>query len=223
MPHPLAQARILLCDDHRMVRMGFRLLLEGVGAIVVAETDCGKAALQAYATHAPDLLVMDISMPGLDGLATLPRLLAHDPAARVLMLSAHHDVQLPSRALRNGALGYLSKRAGPDEFLRAAVAVRQGRRYLDPELAPAVALAQLNGTTEPAASLSDKEFEVFRQLARGRSVNEVAEQCHLSPSTIGTHLYHIKQKLGARNAAELALIALRAGVIDGEFGVAGGF
>lgn len=222
MPHPLDQARILLCDDHCMVRMGFSLLLQGVGAIVVAEADGGEAALQAYATHAPDLVIMDVSMPGMDGLTALLRLLARDPAARVLMLSAHHDVQMPSRALRIGALGYLSKRAEPNEFLRAAAAVRKGRRYLDPELAPALALAQLNGTTGPAAGLSDKEFEVFRQLARGRSVNEVAEQCHLSPSTVGTHLYHIKQKLNARNAAELALIAIRAGVIELDSGVAGG-
>lgn len=214
MTHRLDHARIVLCDDHSVVRMGFRLLLEGVGATIVAEADHGEAALKAYATHRPDLLVMDISMPGMDGLATLARLLNHHPDARVLMLSAHNDTQLPSRALRNGALGYICKRAAPDEFLRAAATVAKGKRYLDPELAPQLALAQLNDASDPAACLTDKEFEVFLQLARGRSVNEVAEQCHLSPSTVGTHLYHIKQKLGAQNAAELALIAVRSGVIE---------
>lgn len=214
MTHPLAQARILLCDDHAVVRMGFRLLLEGVGATVVAEADSGEGAIAAYAAHQPELLVMDISMPGMDGLTALMRLLNRHPGARVLMLSAHHDAQLPGRALRNGALGYVCKRASPDEFLRAAATVLKGRRYLDPEIAPLLALAQLNGATDPADSLTDKEFEVFRQLAQGRSVNEVASQCHLSPSTVGTHLYHIKQKLGAQNAAELALIAVRSGVIE---------
>lgn len=214
MTQPLANARILLCDDHMVVRMGFRLLLEGVGATVVAEADDGEAALAAYAAHQPDLLIMDISMPGMDGLAALVRLLNRHPEARVLMLSAHNDVQLPGRALRNGALGYLCKRAAPEEFLRAAATVIKGKRYLDPEIAPLLALAQLNGAVDPTASLTDKEFEVFRQLALGRSVNEIASQCHLSPSTVGTHLYHIKQKLGAQNAAELALIAVRSGVIE---------
>jgi len=210
----LAKARILLCDDHTVVRMGFRLLLEGVGATVVAEADNGEAALTAYEAHRPDLLIMDISMPGMDGLSALTRLLSHHPGARVLMLSAHNDAQFPGRALRKGALGYLCKRASPDEFLRAAAAVRQGRRYLDPEIAPALALAQLGGATDPVASLTDKEFEIFRHLAQGRSVNEIASQCHLSPSTVGTHLYHIKQKLGVQNAAELALIAIRSGIIE---------
>lgn len=214
MTHELAKARILLCDDHTVVRMGFRLLLEGVGATVVAEADNGEAAIAAYEAHQPDLLVMDISMPGMDGLSALSRLLSHHAEARVLMLSAHNDVQFPGRALKKGALGYLCKRAAPDEFLRAAAAVRHGRRYLDPEIAPALALAQLSGATDPIASLTDKEFEIFRQLAQGRSVNEIAGQCHLSPSTIGTHLYHIKQKLGVQNAAELALIAVRSGVIE---------
>lgn len=214
MKHRLDNARILLCDDHGVVRMGFRLLLEGAGAQVVGEADSGEAALAAYAAQPPELLIMDISMPGMDGLTALLRLLNRHPDARVLMLSAHHDPQLPGRALRSGALGYLCKRASPEEFLRAAATVRQGKRYIDPELAPALALAQLNGTTDPADSLTDKEFEIFRHLAQGRSVNEVAGQCHLSPSTVGTHLYHIKQKLGAQNAAELALIAIRSGVIE---------
>lgn len=214
MSHSLADARILLCDDHMVVRMGFRLLLEGVGATVVAEADNGEAAIAAYETHRPDLLIMDVSMPGMDGLTALLRLLHRHSNARVLMLSAHHDAQLPARALRNGALGYLCKRASPDEFLRAAGFVLRDRRYIDPELAPELALAHLNGAVDPTESLTDKEFEVFRLLAQGRSVNDIAEQCHLSASTVGTHLYHIKQKLGAQNGAELALIAVRCGVIE---------
>nr|MBL8455481.1 DNA-binding response regulator [Zoogloeaceae bacterium] len=113
-----------------------------------------------------------------------------------------------------GATGYLSKRADPQEFLRAVAAVAHGRRYLDPELAPRLALAQFGGAADPVAALTDKEFAVFIQLASGRSVAEVAERHKLSPSTVGTHLYHIKQKLNAANVAELALIAVRSGLID---------
>lgn len=211
---PLQGFRLLLADDHAVVRMGFRMLLEGAGATVVAEADSGEAALTLYAEHQPDALVMDVSMPGAGGLPTLERLRAKFPGARVLMLSAHEDNQIPVRALKAGATGYLSKRARPEELVRAATQVVQGRRYVDPELAPRLALAQLGQSDDPVATLTDKEFAVFLQLARGQSVAEVAASQHLAASTVGTHLYHIKQKLHASNAAELALIAVRAGLIE---------
>lgn len=211
---PLDGFRLILADDHAVVRMGFRMLLAGAGATVVAEADSGEAALALYAEHLPDLLVMDVTMPGAGGLSTLERLRAKFPHARVLMLSAHEDNQIPMRALKAGATGYLSKRARPEELVRAAAQVAQGRRYVDPELAPRLALAQLGQTDDPVATLTDKEFAVFLQLAHGLSVNQVAASQHLAPSTVGTHLYHIKQKLNASNAAELALIAVRAGLIE---------
>lgn len=210
----LSGLRIVVTDDHAVVRTGFRLLLEGAGGSVVGEAESGETAIAAWSEHRPDLLVMDVSMPGIGGLAALERLLARHPEARVLMLSAHEDVQIPSRALRAGALGYLGKHASPDEFIRAAQTVASGKRYLDAALAPQLAMAQLDGSTDPSRSLTDKEFAVFLQLAQGRSVADVAARFHLSPSTVGTHLYHIKQKLNAGNAAELALIAVRAGLIE---------
>lgn len=206
--------RILLADDHAMVRLGFRLLLEGAGATVVAEVDSGEAAVRAYAEHAPDLVVMDVSMPGIGGLAALERLLAWEARARVLMLSAHHDAIVPVRCLKLGARGYLCKRATPEEFLRAVGEVARDRRYLDPELAQSVALAQLSGSASPVEVLTEKELAVFLKLAEGRSVNEVAAAFCLSASTVGTHLYHIKQKLNVQNAAELTLVAVRNGLIE---------
>lgn len=206
--------RILLADDHAVVRMGFRLLIEGAGAAVVAEANSGESALTLYAEHRPDVLVMDVSMPGLGGLGALERLLAHHRDARVLMLSAHEDTQIPSRTLQAGATGYLSKRAHPDELLRAIAQVARGQRYIDPELAPRLALARLGSSGDPASTLTGREFNVFLQLARGQSVAEVAETLKLSTSTVGTHLYHIKQKLDAGNAAELALIAVRSGLVE---------
>jgi len=214
MTHSLSGSRILLADDHAMVRLGFRLLLEGAGAIVVGEAESGENALRLFAELTPDVLVMDVSMPGIGGLAALERLIVWEPKAKVLMLSAHHDDVVPVRALRLGARGYLCKRATPDEFLRAISQVARNQRYLDPELAQAVALAQLSGAASPLEALTEKEFAVFMQLAQGRTVNDVAADFFLSPSTIGTHLYHIKQKLNLQNAAEMALLAMRSGLIE---------
>jgi two-component system invasion response regulator UvrY len=166
MASALENLRLVLADDHALVRMGFRMLLEGAGAQVVAEADCGEAALAAFVEHRPDALLMDVSMPGLGGLGALERLLAHSPDARVLMLSAHDDAQIPLRALRAGATGYLSKRAQPQELVRAVGRIACGQRYIDPELAPQLALAQFGGA-DPADALTDKEFAVFLQLAKG--------------------------------------------------------
>lgn len=210
----LNKKAVLLADDHAIVRMGFRLLLEGAGAARVTEADCGEAALAMYEQMPPDVLVMDISMPGMGGLAALARLLARRPEARVLMLSAHHESIVPMRALKAGALGYLSKRCQPEELVRAVHQVSQGRRYLDPALAQAVALANLAGDADPASALTEKEMLVFLQLSQGRSVNAVALDFHLSPSTVGTHLYHIKQKLNVSNASEMTMVALRSGLLE---------
>jgi two-component system invasion response regulator UvrY len=214
MNNALQGKRILLADDHAMVRLGFRCLLEGAGAMVVGEADNGESAVRLYAESNPDVVVMDVSMPGIGGLAALERLLAWDVKAKVLMLSAHNDDIVPVRALRLGARGYLCKRAAPEEFLRAVSQVANDRRYLDPELAQAVALAQLSGSANPVDTLTEKELAVFMKLAEGRSVNDVAEDFCLSPSTVGTHLYHIKQKLNVQNAAELTLVAVRNGLIE---------
>lgn len=206
--------RILLADDHALVRLGFRLLLESAGAIVVGEAASGEDAIRRFAELQPDVLAMDVSMPGIGGLAALERLLAWAPKARVLMLSAHADNIVPTRALRLGARGYLCKEASQNEFLRGIAEVARDRRYIDPALAQSVALAQFSGADDPIASLTEKELAVFLKLANGLSVAEVAEEFKLSPSTVGTHLYHIKQKLNVGNAAELTLTALRHGLLQ---------
>lgn len=210
----LAGIRVMLADDHSVVRLGFRLLLEGAGATVVGEAEAGEQVARMYEELRPDVLVMDVSMPGIGGLGALERLLASEPKAKVLMFSAHNDDIVPVRALRLGARGYLCKRAEPDEFLRAVSKVAGDQRYIDPELASSVALAQLSNSANPVEALTEKELAVFLQLAQGRTVNQVAEDFCLSPSTVGTHLYHIKQKLNVQNAAELALVAMRNGLIE---------
>ena len=206
--------RVMLVDDHAVVRMGFRLLLESdPGVQVVAEADSGEAALKIYPEVKPDVVIMDVSMPGMGGIEAVSRLLAKDSGARVLVLSAHEDTVHPKRLLKAGALGYLSKRTAGDELLRALRQVAEGRNYIDPVLAQQLAVQQFSGERSPVEVLSEREFEVFMQLARGQSVNRIAEALFLSPRTVGTHLYNIKQKLGAENAAELTLIAMRNGLL----------
>lgn len=203
---------LVLADDHAIVRMGLRMLLEGVGARVLAEADSGEAAQRLFAEHTPDVLVMDLSMPGCGGLSALERILAREPAARVLIASAHADALTAERALKAGAAGYLCKRSAPDELLRAVGLVAAGQTYIDPEIA--AVLRRADRPEHPAEALTDKEFHVFLQLAQGHSVAEVADTFHLSPNTVGTHLYRIKQKLGIQNMAELAMAAVRAGLIE---------
>lgn len=206
--------RVLLVDDHALVRMGFRMLLGNAGIDVVGEAGSGEEACTMYPALDPDVVVMDLSMPGMGGLEAVRRLLAQDPDARILALSAHEDAAHPQRVLRAGALGYLTKRAAPDALIAAVSAVARHEPYVDGPTAKALAMAQVKGGASPADALSEREFSVFLQLARGLTVAQIADNLKLSPSTVGTHLYHVKQKLGASNQSELTLIALQWGLIQ---------
>jgi two-component system, NarL family, invasion response regulator UvrY len=206
--------RVMLVDDHALVRMGFRMLLADAKVEVVAEAGTGEQACQDYPRVKPDVVVMDLSMPGMGGLEAVRRLLAQDPNAKVLALSAHEDTAHPRRVLRAGALGYLTKRSAPDALIAAVTAIARGEPYIDADTAQAMATAQVKGETSPADVLSEREFSVFIQLARGLSVAQIADNLKLSPSTVGTHLYHVKQKLDAGNQSELTLVALRWGLIQ---------
>jgi two-component system, NarL family, invasion response regulator UvrY len=157
---------------------------------------------------------LDLSMPGIGGLETLRRLRARNQSAKMLALSAHDDVMHARRALRQGALGFLSKRTAPETLLEAVRTVAAGQRYIDPRLAQEIALADVSGTASPLELLSEREFEVFMRLANGSAVQRIAAELNLSASTVGTHLYNIKQKLQVSNQAELTLVALRAGLIE---------
>jgi two-component system invasion response regulator UvrY len=208
--------QVLLVDDHAVVRTGFRLLLQSQSDIsVVAEAQSGETACQLYAELAPDVVVMDLGMPGMGGLEALRRIRARDGAARVLALSAHDDPMHARRALREGALGFLSKRSAPEALIEAIASVAAGRRYIDPALAQKLALAEIEGAARsPIEQLSEREFEVFIRLAGGATVQKIADDLKLSASTIGTHLYNIKQKLGVVNQSELTLLAIRHGLIE---------
>ena len=206
--------RAMLVDDHAVVRMGFRLLLEGTSDIkVVGEAESGEEAVRLFPDLQPHVVVMDISMPGIGGLEAIGRILARENAARILVLSGHEDVMHARRVLKAGAVGYLTKRSAAEELIQAIRQVAQGKTFLEANIAQQIAVQQLGGEKSPVDMLSEKEFKVFLALAKGQSVAEIAEVMSLSPRTIGTHLYNIKQKLGASNSAELAIIAIRAGLI----------
>ena len=208
--------RVLLADDHAVVRMGFRLLLQAQADVsVVAEAESGEEACRLFSEHEPDVLVMDLAMPGMGGLEALRRIRSRHPGAQVLALSAHDDVIHARRTLQEGALGFLSKRSAPEALLDAVATVAAGRRYLEGTLAQKLALSEFEGSAaSPVEQLSEREFAVFLRLAGGATVAKIAQELKVSPSTVGTHLYNIKQKLGATTQSDLTLIAIRHQLID---------
>jgi two-component system invasion response regulator UvrY len=211
---PAARIGVMLVDDHAVVRMGFRLLLDAAPDMrVVAEADSGEEALRRIDEARPEVVVMDISMPGIGGLEAVRRILAKEPGARILVLSAHEDAMYARRVLKAGAAGYLTKRSAAEALIQAIRQVCQGKTFLEPQIAQQLAIQQVSGTRDPLDTLSEKEFKVFLALARGQSVQDIAAVMSLSPRTVGTHLYNIKQKLGAANSAELAIMAMRAGLL----------
>ena len=214
----MSQINVMLVDDHAVVRMGFKMLLESASEIrVIAEAENGEAGIKGYMEHKPDVVVMDITMPGIGGMEAIDRILAKDSNAKILVLSAHEDSVHPKRVLNAGAMGYLTKRSAAEELIKAIRTVASGKKYIEASIAQQMAIQQLSGEQNPVDVLSEREFEVFMSLAKGKTTNEIAETLFLSPRTVGTHLYNIKQKLNANNSAEIALIAMRSGLIDPWF------
>lgn len=211
----MSDIKVMLVDDHAVVRMGFKMLLETTGDIkVIAEVDSGEEAIKTFQEHNPDVIVMDITMPGIGGMEAIERILAKESSSKVLVLSAHEDSVHPKRVLNAGAMGYLTKRSAAEELVKAIRSVAVGKKYIEAGVAQQMAIQQLSGEQNPVDVLSEREFEVFMSLAKGKTTNEIAETLFLSPRTVGTHLYNIKQKLNANNSAEIALIAMRSGLID---------
>ena len=211
----MAELKVLLVDDHSVVRMGFKMLIDSEKDMkVIAESETGEDGIQKYQELKPDVTVMDITMPGIGGIEAIERIIAKDKNAKILVLSAHEDSVHPKRVLSAGAIGYLTKRSAAEELISAIRTVGSGKKYIESSVAQQLAITQLSGENDPTEILSDREFEVFIALAKGKSTNEIADTMCLSPRTVGTHLYNIKQKLNANNSAEIALIAIRCGLIE---------
>lgn len=224
--------RVLVCDDHVIVRQGIRLMLADAGDIQVAgEADNGPDAVQQV-RHAPadapiDVVLLDIAMPQRDGLEVLKQLKREFPKLPVLMLSTFPDRQYAVRSLKLGASGYLNKSADSQQVTEAIRSVAQGKRFITPSVAEHLA-EQLTGPSAPGRRdgvavadepplherLSHREYQVFRLLASGHSVGEIAEQLSLSPNTVSTYRARILDKTGVRNDVELALYAVRQRLLE---------
>lgn len=207
--------RVIVADDHAMLRAGIRRLLEDAPDMeVVGEAETGEQAIQEFIKHRPDVLIMDLSMPGIGGLEGVRRILKKQPAAKILIVSMHEDTIYPTRALQAGAKGYLSKRTAADALPRAVRAVAGGEVFLERDIAQKIALHGINGVKNPFQELTEREFEVFRMLAEGRAVAEIAKLLFLSAKTVGTYQTRIMHKLGVRNSAELARLAIRIELVE---------
>lgn len=206
--------RVLLVDDHAVVRRGVRAILEDeMPGISVTEAASGDEALAALATP-PDAIVLDLSMPGRDGFDLLGEIKHRHPKVPVLIMSLHGEEQFALRALRAGASGYLTKSAAPEQLVSAITKILRGGRYISESLAERLA-ADVGGaaSSTPHERLSDREFDVMRGIASGRSVSEIAAQMHLSVKTVSTYRTRLLEKMGMTTNAELTRYALEAGLV----------
>lgn len=207
------EIKVLLVDDHPVVRSGYRRLLDNIPNIqVVAEAETGAEGYRKYVESRPDVVVMDLSLPDIGGLEVIRKILMRDSAAKILVFSVHENEILVERALEAGARGYLTKRSAPKILVHALAAVAHGEIYLDPALHGIAEKARM-GHQALLKRLTSREFEVFRHLAEGRSVTEIAALLHASAKTIGVHQTRIMKKLNLSNSVQLAHIAVRAGII----------
>jgi two-component system invasion response regulator UvrY len=205
---------ILLADDHVVVRAGYRRLLENTPDIeVIAEVASGEDAYSRYCEQHPDVVVMDLTMPGMGGLEASRRILAHDDSAKILVFSVHENEVMLNRALDLGVLGYISKRSASQVMIEAVRQIAAGEMYVGQEMMPFLVRRTTSPDSERVAGLSPREFEVLRLLADSKSVNDIADLLNLSPKTVGHHMTHIKTKLGIDNIAGLTRLAIRLGII----------
>lgn len=200
--------KVLLVDDHAVVREGYRRLLgDEPGIHVVGEATNAVQACERVRALSPDVVVMDIALPGSSGIEATRRMLKEQPHLRVLMFSMYDDAVYASRALEAGALGYLSKASAPEVLVQAIQAVSRGERYVSPDVATNLARSAAQPGKSEIQALTPREFEVLRLLVQGETVRSISEKLALSEKTIANHQSAIREKLGAKNSAQLARLA----------------
>lgn len=207
--------KVVLVDDHSVVRSGLRRLLESHKSIeIVAEADTGESAYQVYGEILPDVMLMDISMPGMGGLEAAKRILQRYPQARIVIFSMHEAVSFAAQALKTGVKGYVTKTGVAEDLVQAVLDVAKGRTFLSQDVAQKVALQTLIGDSNPLQQLTSREFEVFRLLAEGKRVEEVADMLKISQKTVANYYTLIKQKLSVNSPVEMVRLAMKHGLID---------
>jgi two-component system invasion response regulator UvrY len=210
---------VLLVDDHELIRTGLRFILDDARGIrVTAEAESGEVAIELVRAKRPDVIVMDINMPGIGGIEALHRLLHMDADLRVIVLSVQGNDPYPAKLLQMGACGYLTKGCPAEELVRAVRTVGAGERYVSADIAQKLALAILPGRNPSTVieSLSQREMQVLLMVAEGFDLQEIADKLCVSPKTIGTYRHRLYDKLGASNDVELTHFALRHGITQPE-------
>ena len=209
---------ILLVDDHELVRTGIHKILNDVkGFKVVGETKTGEEAVQFCRKSEPDVVLMDMNMPGIGGLEATKKILRYAPDVKVIVLTVHSEDPFPSKVMQIGASGYLTKGAGPDEMINAIRAVHSGQRYITPDIAQQMALNQFKSVEEnPFNSLSERELQIMLMITRGEKVADISAQLTLSSKTINSYRYRMFEKLNVGNDVELTHLAIRHGMVNTE-------
>ena len=208
-----AEISVFLVDDHSVVREGYRRLLErSSGISVIGEAANATDAYSEFQRLRPDVVVMDISLPGASGIEAMRHMLAREPRAKVLIFSMHEEPIFASRAFQAGALGYVTKASAPEVLVEAVRTVAQGKRYLSQDMAQALALQSVAGGEAGLDVLSNREFEVMRLLVAGDTIAAIGEKLQLSYKTVANHQSAIRQKLGVETSAQLVQVARRNGV-----------
>lgn len=209
--------KVLLVDDHELVRTGIRRLLDDVSGInVYAEATDGESAVEAVRKKRPDVILMDVSMPGIGGLEATRKIKQIDAALPVIILTVHTDDPFPTSLLKAGASGYLHKGCSVGEIVTAIKEVYAGRRYICTEIAQNLALSLLPGSEgSPFDNLSQREMQVMLMLVQGHKVQDISEKLCLSPKTISTYRTRLFDKLSVRSDADLTRLAMRHGMLDG--------
>lgn len=206
----------MLVDDHDLVRTGIKRLLEDQPNInVVGEAVSGEQALEQVDAYDPNVVLMDINMPGIGGLEATRKLLQRKPQLKIIVLTMHEDDLFAQRLLKSGAMGYLTKGAKIDEILQAIQSVMANQRYLCPSIAQQLALSHMSeAESSPFDSLSERELQVLLMMMDGHTISTISEKLCLSPKTVSTYRARLYSKLGVQNDIELARLALQYGVVE---------
>ena len=207
--------RILLVDDHAVVRAGYQMLLEQSDKLeIVAEASSGEQASKLFTDENPDIVVMDLSLPGISGLEAIRRIIRKDANAKVLVFTMHEDTVFVDQALRAGARGYLSKSSAPKTLIKAIEEIARGGVYIDDRLVQHLAFQKARDEIGPFSSLSTREFEIFCLLAEGLNTNEIAARLSIGYKTVANYSSQIKNKLQVNTTAELARLAIRHNILQ---------
>lgn len=208
--------KILLTDDHALVRTGIKRLLEDSQQVeIIGEAESGEACIKMIQELKPDVILMDVNMPGIGGVEASRRILQRDPSQKIIILTIHTEQTFPKRLLEIGAKGYLTKECEIDEMISAIKQVQKGGCYIEPRIAQQLALSLLPGNEEnPVDRLSRREFQVMLMISHGLSNTEISEKLCLSPKTVSTYRSRLLEKLGAHNEVDLIKIAVEQGMVE---------